>query len=232
MSTMRKQRILLLYFSYSSQAKNLLQALAEGFDPQEIEVGWERIEPEQPLKFPLGSIPATLAMMLTTFLRRRLRIRTLSPQVRESWDLIILAGPTWSYNPSGPVLDLLDRFGAEVFDARRVIALITCRGYWRTHWWYLKRRLVQAGATVVNRMVFSHLNPEPWRTIGVFLKLAGRVPERAWLISHYYTKYGHTRKQLDQARVLGGRIAKALTDGTPLESLDLQPGREKPPECR
>ncbi len=216
------KRILLLYFSFSSQTKNLLHAMAEGMQRYLVTVRWERIEPVEPLHFPIGSVSQTVRMMLLTFLRRRIPIRELSDKCFQDYDLIILAGPTWSYNPSGPILSLFDRDGVRLFKGKKVLPLISCRGYWRMHWWGLKTLLRRCGARVANLIVFTHPNPEPWRTIGVFLKLAGRVPERHSWISRYYHKYGHTRDQLAEARRFGEMIALALEQGEDIGKLDFR----------
>lgn len=209
-----KKRILLLYFSFSSQTNNLIHALASGLAENNIEVVRERLSPVSPLRFPLGSIFATLRMMIVTFFRKRMPIEPLSEDCFGKFDLIILAGPTWSYNPSGPILAFFDRDGEQVLRGQKVIPLISCRGYWRLHWSGLKRLLVKKGAIVVNLMVFCHPNPEPWRTIGVFLKLAGKVPEKSTWLSGKYPKYGHTRKQLKEAKRFGKMIAQEVQAGS------------------
>lgn len=209
-----KKRILLLYFSFSSQTNNLVQALVTGLEKYPVDVARERLNTVEPLRFPIGSILGTLIMMVVTFFRKRMPIDSLAPQCFEPYDLIILAGPTWSYNPSGPVLSLIDRDGQRIFRDQEVLPLISCRGYWRVHWWGLRRLLHRCGARVSNLIVFSHPNPEPWRTIGVFLKLAGEIPEKKSWLRRKYRKYGHTRKQLDEARRFGQLIGRELTEGS------------------
>jgi len=75
---------------------------------------------------------------------------------------------------------------------------------------------------VTGLIVFSHPCPEPWRTIGVFLKLAGRNPESKSWISKYYKKYGHTREQFDEARRFGAMIGLALKNNKDISSLDFK----------
>lgn len=208
-----KKKVLLIYFSFSSQTNNVTQALVTGMEEYDIDVMRERLTPTSQLRFPIGSIAGTLLMMVETFFRKRIAIDPISEHCFADFDLIILAGPTWSYNPSGPVLSLIDRDGKKLFRNQLILPLISCRGYWRMHWWGLKGLLNKCGAQVVNLIVFSHPNPEPWRTIGVFLKLAGRVPERKSWIAPKYRKYGHTRKQLKEAKRFGIMIGKCLNEG-------------------
>jgi hypothetical protein len=215
--------VLILYYSFSGQTSGLLNNLSNGLKAQGLEVTLEKLRPLNPPRFPLGSVAATFKMMLLTALRQRLPIREPSELVWAGYDLLILAGPTWSYNPSGPVLDLLDRFGPRLFSGRTVIPLISCRGYWRLHWLGLKRMLQHCGARVPNRMIFAHPTAEPWRTIGVFLKIAGKAPERSKLLGFHYQRYGHSKEQLIEAERLGEILGQALIAGTALEGLDLHP---------
>jgi multimeric flavodoxin WrbA len=215
--------VLILYYSFSGQTAGLLNNLSIGLKAEGLEVTLEKLRPLNPPRFPVGSVAATFKMMLLTALRQRLPIREPSKLVWAGYDLLILAGPTWSYNPSGPVLDLLDRFGSRLFNGRKVIPLISCRGYWRLHWFGLKKMLRRCGAQVPNRMIFAHPAPEPWRTLGVFLKIAGKAPERSRFLGTHYRRYGHSKEQLTEAERLGEALGRALVAGTPLEELDLQP---------
>ncbi len=225
-----KRKILLIYFSFSSQTNNLVQAIVNGLEELDIDIVLERLVPLKPLHFPIGTISGTLWLMMLTSLRYRLPIKPLSRRCFDDYDLIVLAGPTWSYNPSGPVLSLFDRDGERLFRGESVLPLISCRGYWRMHWWGLRLLLKKCGAVVVNLIVFSHPNPEPWRTIGVFLKLAGKNPERRPWIAKMYHKYGHTREQLDEARRFGQMIGRELAQhgGRNIKSLDFHTKLARP----
>jgi len=219
----KKPRVLLLYYSFSGQTSGVLHHLALGLDSMGVEVVLERIHPVSSLRFPIGSVTRTVKMMLTTTLRCRVAIEPLSPLCFEDYNLIILAGPTWSYNPSGPILSLFDRDGRRLFAERLVLPLISCRRYWRVHLWSLRQALRVCGARVVNRVVFTHPTPEPWVTIGVFMKLAGMNPEKSGFMRRFYKKYGHSRRQLDEAQAVGEKIGRALRDGLSLADLTLPP---------
>lgn len=218
-SAARSQRILVLYYSFSSQTKNLVQSLLDGMAEYEAEIVCERLVPTIPQHFPIGTIPKTFKKMIVTLFRQRIPIEPLPEHCFERYDLIILAGPTWSYNPSGPVLSLLDRDGERLFAQQTVIPVISCRGFWRMHWWGIKSLLKNLGARVPNGIIFTHTSKEPWRTIGVFLKLAGETPERMSWMQDHYPKYGHTREQIAEARRFGELIGRAVTQGDELERL-------------
>jgi len=217
-----QKKILIICYSFSGQTNGLLRRLQSALEAQGHLVTRERLATDPPLRFPVGNFPSTIKMMLTTFVRCRVPIQEISPACKEKHDLIILAGPTWSYNPSGPILSLIDRDGPQLFAGQTVLPLISCRGYWRCHWWGLKQLLSKCGAKLPNNMVFSHPNPEPWRTIGVFLKIAGRTPERVPWLSKHYSRFGHSRSQQDEAERFGTILGQALSKGTSLEELDFR----------
>jgi hypothetical protein len=73
-------------------------------------------------------------------------------------------------------------------------------------------------------MIFAHPSKEPWRTIGVFLKLAGRVPERSRWLGRYYPRYGHSREQQEQAFACGQAIGQALKRDRSLAELSFVSG--------
>lgn len=215
-------RVLFLYFSFSGQTGVLVNRLAAGLKEQGIEVFFEKLKPAKHLRFPINGIYRTFVMMLTTFCRVRVPIKKLSSKCDQEYDLIILAGPTWSYNPSGPILFFLDKYGREVLGGREVLPLISCRGYWKQHWLGLRRKLIKCGAHFSNMIAFTHPNPEPWRTIGVFLKIAGRNPERSGFISKYYNRFGHTNDQMEEARRFGLLIGEALKGKGQLASINFK----------
>ncbi len=227
---MTKKRVLIIYYSFSSQTRNLLQAFAGGLENHGIEVYCQQLKPTQKLQFPLGSIPSTLVLMVESVFRKRITIKPIDDDCFAQWDLIILAGPTWSYNPSGPVLSFFDNYG-DLLKKRKVLPFISCRGYWRIHFWSLRNMLRQKGAEVLHPIVFLHKGAEPWRTIGVFLKLAGKVPEsgKSWF-RKYYNKYGHTRDQVDYAEKLGNLFGEKLKNNNNYEDIRIGPVQNVPQE--
>jgi hypothetical protein len=221
-SQKKNNRVLLIYYSFSGQTGVLINRLAAGLKEQGIEVFFEKLKPVKHLRFPVGSVLRTYLMMLSTFFRMRVLIQELSAKCIQEYDLIILAGPTWSYNPSGPVLSFLDRDGQDILGGREVLPLISCRGYWKVHWWGLQKKLEQCGAHFTNMIAFSHPNKEPWRTIGVFLKIAGKNPDRTGFISKHYNRFGHSNEQMKEAYRFGVQIGESLKSRTSLKEINFQ----------
>lgn len=205
-------RILVIYFSLSGQSRGLINLLAAGMRHGGSHVVIERLRTIRKITFPFNGILPTLWMMLTTFFRLRMPISEPAPTCFDPYDLIVLAGPTWSYNPSGPVLFLIDRYGRRLFAGQTVLPLLSCRGYYRMHNKILRKRLQQCGAHLEQSLIFSHPVKEPWSTIGVFLKSAGYHPQRLPLLRKHYPHFGHTAQQLHQIKDEGNRIALKLRD--------------------
>jgi hypothetical protein len=206
-----KKRVLVVYYSYTQQTRMQLRQFIAGLEDGGIDVIQERLEPIAPYAFPFKTNVRLAVAMVLTFFQRRMAIRPVTQRCFDTWDCIILAGPTWSYHPSGPVLDFLDRFGRDVCGGQLVVPFISCRAYWRPHYWTLKRRLCRYGSTVEPPVVFTHPVKEPWRSIGLLLKLRGKIARRkySWL-RQYYPRYGHSREQRAEAMAQGRKLAAQL----------------------
>ncbi len=149
-------------------------------------------------------------MMARTFVRTSTPIERLPEDLCLHVDYIILAGPTWSYNPSGPVLAML-RNQREVFTGKNIIPFISCRSYWRCHYLQVCHFLKNTSRKIYAPVVFCHVGKEPWRTLGVFLKLAGKKPEvsNSWFTKGY-KKFGHSKLQIAHAKELGKLYGDAI----------------------
>ena len=206
------KRVLIVYYSYTQQTRIQLQQFIAGLESAGIEVVQERLEPLTPYAYPFATNRRLASAMLMTFFQKRMAIKPVSARCFASWDCIVLAGPTWSYNPSGPVLDFLDRYGKDVCGGQLVVPFISCRAYWFLHYWMLKRSLCRYGATVEQPVVFTHPVKEPWRSLGLLLKLrGGEVARRrySWLRRHYPI-YGHSQGQRVDAMEQGKKLAVRL----------------------
>lgn len=208
---MKRKRVLIVFYSFTQQTRILLKKFVEGLQRPEIEVVLQRLEPVDPFPFPFKSNYRLALAMVSSFFRKRTRIHPVSAVCFEEWDCIVLAGPTWSYHPSGPMLDFLDSYGRQVCAGKEVIPFISCRSYWRVHYWTLKQRLQRYGARPAEPLVFVHPIREPWRLIGLVLQLRGKMVrrEKSWF-RKFYPGYGHNREQGLAAMEEGRRVARKL----------------------
>lgn len=208
---MTQKRVLIVFYSFTQQTRLLVKNFAEGLEGKGVEVVQERLEPLHSYRFPFKSNSSLTVAMVETFFRKRSGLQPLNPVCFDSFDCFILAGPTWSYQPSGPVFSFLDRYGSKLCKGQLVIPLISCRSYWRIHYLVLRRSLRAYGATVGEPVVFLHPMKEPWRFIGLVLQLLGKMPrkDKSWFRKHY-PGYGHSREQLEDALKEGRHLAEKL----------------------
>ncbi len=206
------KKIAIIYFSYSCQTAKLVQAIKKGFEESGIEAHSLRLRPKVKLTFPFNSTFQTISMMIKTFFRKRVPIYEVDLSFLEDVDIVFLGGPTWSYNPSGPILYFLDKYG-EFLSGKKVVPIISCRKYWHHHFNYLKKKISSKGAVVEDPWIFNHkVKSEPWSAIGTFLTLAGKNPKHHPLIRKYYPKYGHARKEFDRARQLAKEFGQKMKE--------------------
>ncbi|NPA95649.1 MAG: flavodoxin family protein [Thermodesulfobacteria bacterium] len=201
--------VAIVYYSFSNQTAKLVHHLRKGFRSEGFDVETVKLVPRDRLTFPLHSVPKTIAMMLKTFFRKRVPIKEIDTSPIEKASLVVLAGPTWSYNPSGPVLSFLDKY-APILAGKDVQPVISCRKYWRTHYGYLKKKIERAGGRARDPFVFTHNVKEPWSTIGTFMTIAGINPKQHALMRKYYPRYGHNHTQLVEMEKKARDLAKSL----------------------
>lgn len=212
---MNPKQVLIVYYSFSSQTNRLVQQLAVGLEESGVLVRLERLEPAVKMDLPFTSSWSMFKTMVSSYFRSRTPVLPPSYPEDVDWDLIILGGPTWSFFPSGPILYYLDAFAGDVVRRRNVIPLISCRTYWRMHFNCLKEMIGEYGGQVQDPIVFKHSGKEPWKTIGLCLKLLGRLPrgEESWFRKKY-PRYGHAPEQYELAaqkgRDLGEKLVSSL----------------------
>lgn len=182
-----------------------------GLESTGVHVSQERLDPVKPYEFPFRSNMRLAVAMIMTFFQKRMIIRPVAEVCFGYWDCIVLAGPTWSYHPCGPMLDFLDRYGQKICQGKVVIPFISCRSYWHLHFWNVQRRLKACGANVTEPLVFKHPGKEPWRFIGLLYQLRGRVVgrESSWF-KRQYPGYGHSKQQGVEAMAKGKELGERL----------------------
>ncbi len=214
-SALHKKQVLIVFYSFTRQTKLMLNKFIEGLESEGIEVTMQRLVPVSPYEFPFKSYGGLIKATIETFFQIRSEIKPIDEKCYGNWDRVIIGGPTWSYHPSGPVLEFLDRYGRDVCGGQHVIPFISCRAYWRVHNWGLGRRLKKCGAGVVeDPIVFTHLIREPWRTIGLIMQMRGKMvrkEENSWFRKRY-PGYGHNREQRTVALEKGRQLARELLD--------------------
>lgn len=208
-----KKRVLVIYYSFTQQTRILVKKFGEGIEKSGHEVYFERLRPLHAYGFPMKTNLRLISIMIRTFLRQRQEVEPVSGNCYQAWDYVVLAGPTWSYHPSGPMLSFLDQFGEELLERKKVIPFISCRSYWRIHLWSLRHKLKRLGATVMEPMVFQHPTREPYRFIGLCLQLRGKTLRQKWFRRNY-PHYGNSREQAVESGKKGAEYGRRWLENT------------------
>ena len=69
----KQKRVLIVFYTFSSQTRNLLNGLARGLEEGGVAVQWEQLKPLVPPPFPAGSYWGALKMMLFAFCKKTYR---------------------------------------------------------------------------------------------------------------------------------------------------------------
>ncbi|MGL1930637.1 MAG: hypothetical protein OCC45_02625 [Desulfotalea sp.] len=210
MTDMSKPRVAIIYYSLSQQTKRIVDSFRDGLVACDVEVDLCPIEPLKPLSLPLHSNLSLFKAMWRPFWRKRCKIKP--PILKDNnYDHIILAGPTWSYQPSAPILSFLDEYGEKYLSGKTVSFLISCRSFWRTHYWALRSQCKRVGAYPEKASVFEHFTNEPWCTLGLILRLRGIHHSKLPLwFQKRYPSYGHSEDQVIAAHKDGVLLGEEL----------------------
>ena len=204
-----KKRVLVVYYSFTQQTRILLKRFCSGLEEQGIDVDTERLEPVNPYEFPFQNDLRLASVMFRTFFMGRKEVKPVSEKCFEDWDYVVLAGPTWSYFPSGPILDFLDKYSEKILSGKKVLPVISCRSYWRLHNLTLRQKLKTVSAELLPPVVFEHPTREPYRVLGLLFKLRGKRIKGQWFRKNYES-YGHSKAQAEEAFDRGVQFGKKI----------------------
>lgn len=148
------QRVLVLWFSQSGQARRVTDAFVGPLSDAGFDVSMVEVAPKTPYPFPwkahqfFGQFPETV-------LEKPIELAPLSIPPGD-WDLVVLAGPIWFLSPSPPFTAFLQSEEASVLAGKRVLTLVACRNLWVSGWRTLVRRIEGHGGRVLDRVVAIH----------------------------------------------------------------------------
>ncbi|MDT5188360.1 MAG: hypothetical protein QOI28_611 [Mycobacterium sp.] len=135
----RRPRVLLLYYSYTGQARRVLEAAGEVFRERGCEVRTAEIEftdrryADRFSRFPMRRVWPDMLSVLPAQTRRATGEIRIPDEVRcGGYDLICIGSPTWWRTTSMPVRSFLKSDEARKLLADKPFAaFVVCRRYWR-----------------------------------------------------------------------------------------------------
>jgi menaquinone-dependent protoporphyrinogen IX oxidase len=160
----RRPRVLLLYYTYTGQARKVLQAAAEVFGERGYEVHHAAIEftdsrfAEPFSRFPMRHMWRDFFSVLGAQTRRATgEIRTPNTVRDKDYDLICIGSPTWWRTTNMPMRSFLKSDDArKLLDGKPFAVFVVCRRYWRENFTTVRKLAQKRGGRYVDGIHFEY----------------------------------------------------------------------------
>jgi menaquinone-dependent protoporphyrinogen IX oxidase len=162
--TDRPGRVLLLYYSYTGQARKVLDAAGAVFRERGCDVHIAPIEFTDPRyaerfsRFPMRNVwPDFLGMLPAQTRRATGEIRTPDEVRATDYDLILIGSPTWWRTVSMPLRSFLTSGEAgPLLDGTPFAVFVVCRRYWRENLQAVRKLAQKKGGRFVGSIHFEY----------------------------------------------------------------------------
>ena len=160
----RAPRVLLLYYSYTGQARKVLDAAGEVFEERGFEVSTAPIEFTDPRyserfsRFPMDHVWRDfIGMLPAQTLKATGQIRTPDEVRRTDYDLICIGSPTWWRDVSMPLRSFLKSSEAPpLLGGKPFAVFVVCRRYWRENLNAVRKLAEKAGGRYEGAVHFGY----------------------------------------------------------------------------
>src|SRR5213592_884983 len=157
-------KVLLVYYTYTQQAKLVVDAMAEVFRDRGCEVSLAAIEftdkryQERFSRFPLKRRYLDIFGMLPAQLRRATgEIRIPDEAKQGGYDLVVVGSPTWWLTTSMPIRSFLkSESTAGLLNDTRFTAFVVCRRYWANNIKTVRKLGSAKGGTYVDGVHYKY----------------------------------------------------------------------------
>lgn len=147
------KKVLVVYYSQTEQLTQVIRNICAPLEnAAQIDVHYERIEPQQPYPFPWSFFRFLDAFPESVYLDPP-PIKPLSLKGDEEFDLILVAYQVWFLSPSLPITAFLkSEVGKQLLAGKPVVTVIACRNMWLMAQEKVKMLLQQAGARLLDNV--------------------------------------------------------------------------------
>jgi menaquinone-dependent protoporphyrinogen IX oxidase len=157
-------RVLLLYYTYTQQARRVADVVAETFRARGMDVQQAAIEFTDPRyaerfsRFPFRRPYIDLFRMFPPQLRRATgEVRVPDIVTRSNYDLVCIGSPTWWLTTNMPVRSFLESDAASrLLSGKKFAAFVVCRRYWRNNLETVKKLGVKQGGEWLGGVHFAY----------------------------------------------------------------------------
>lgn len=212
------RRVLLLYYSYTGQARKVLDAAGEVFRERGFEVHTAPIEFTDPRyadrfsRFPMTHVWRDfIGMLPAQTMKATGGIRTPDEVRRGDYDLVCIGSPTWWRDVSMPLRSFLKSGEARpLLNGTPFAVFVVCRRYWRENLNAVRKLAEKAGGRYQGGIHFGY----PGDQVRSMLSLTSYLGSGEYRESYLGMRIPATNisaAQLDEAR----RFAAGLADRLP-----------------
>ncbi len=201
------KKILALYFTQSGQQRAILESFLKPFEGNEIHYEELKVVDEYP--FPWSGYDFFNAFP-ETFTQKPLELKPLSPKAFEGYDLIVLGYQPWFLTPSRPVSSFLQSDeGKRVLNGKPVITILGCRNMWLGAHEKVKRRLRDAGASLMGHVALVDRSGNLTSLITILRWMFTGKRNPFW----FFPQAGVSSADVDHASAYGSIVKSSLDNG-------------------
>ena len=163
-TSVRKQRVLFVYYTHTKQAERVAEAMAEVLQGRGCDVSVAAIEFTDPRyleafsRFPFRHAVFDILPLLWPQLRRQTGQIAIPAAAREGdYDLVCFGSPTWFLTTNMPLRSYLKSdVAGKVLAGKRFAAYVVCRRYWSVNLNEVKKLAAAQGASYVDGTKFQY----------------------------------------------------------------------------
>jgi menaquinone-dependent protoporphyrinogen IX oxidase len=218
----RTPRVLLLYYSYTGQARKVLDAAGEVFAERGFEVATAPIEFTDPRyaerfsRFPMNHVWRDFIGMLPAQTRKATgEIRTPDEVRRTDYDLICIGSPTWWRDVSMPLRSFLTSNEARpLLGGKPFAVFVVCRRYWRENLKAVRKLAEKAGGRYEGAVHFGYPGDQV-RSMLSLTSYLGSGQYRDRYLGLRIPTTNISEAQLDESRRFAADLADRVLAGLP-----------------
>ncbi|MFM9034239.1 MAG: flavodoxin family protein [Mycobacterium sp.] len=216
----RPGRVLLLYYSYTGQARKVLEAAGEVFAERGFEVHAAPIEFTDPRyaerfsRFPMNHMWRDfLGMLPAQTMKVTGQIRTPDEVRRSDYDLICIGSPTWWRDVSMPLRSFLKSPEARpLLNGKPFAVFVVCRRYWKENLNAVRKLAEKAGGRYEGGIHFGYPGDQLRSMLSLTSYLgSGQYREKYLGVRIPATNVSET--QLDETRRFAAELAERVAAG-------------------
>jgi hypothetical protein len=204
---MDTKKILVVYFTQSGQMRSIGERFCASFAADSsYRVAYEELKPARAFPFPWTAFSFFNAFP-EVFKEQPIALQPYSERLKEKYDLVVLAYQPWFLTPS-PVAStfLQSAEGKALLKGTKVVTIIGCRNMWLGAQEKVKKRLREAGATLVANIALVDKSPNVVSLVTILRWMLWGRKEKFWV----FPAAGVSDADVERSASYGGLVKEAL----------------------